>query len=260
MKGTAFQDITSLYMFDRQLRLIIMEAIERIEIALRARWKYYVVNKLDSHAYLEPENFDLDYWHSKYWSMVQNLCKSVRLSDEAFIKHYKKKYKTPNLPPLWAVTELMTFGELSIWVSMTKDKQIISKVAKDLGFPNAKTLEGTLQNISLVRNKCAHHSRVWNRKFTKRLPSIKKLANTLVYSAPIQNRQTENKIYNTLVVLIYLLREQAPTTTYPTRLKQLINSRSLGDQREMGFPANWESLPFWDTELSESELDPRKST
>lgn len=245
IKGTTFEDITDLYIFDRKLRLITMEAIERIEIAVRARWTYHVVQSLGSHAHLEPNNFDLKYWKNKYWGMMVSMSKSVGQSDEVFIKHYANKYTSPSQPPLWAVTELMSFGELSIWLSMTKDKKIISRVAKDMGFPNVKTLEGALQNIALVRNKCAHHSRLWNRKFTKRTPAIKSLSNALVYSAPVQSRQADNRIYNTLVLLVHILRQQAPTTTYPERLKALLKTRSLGDQNSMGFPIDWEQRTFW---------------
>lgn len=245
VKGTTFDDITELYIFDRELRLMTMEAIERVEIALRARWTYHVVHAQGPHAHLNPDNFDLNYWKSKYWGMMTSLSRTVGQSDEVFIKHYSKKYKAPNNPPLWAVTELMSFGELSIWVSMTKDKKITSRVAKDLGFPTVKTLEGALQNIALVRNKCAHHSRLWNRKFTKRTPAIKSLSNTLVYTGPVPNRQADNKLYNTLVLLVHLLKHQAPSTSYPKRLKALIQKRPVSDFASMGFPIDWEQQAFW---------------
>jgi len=245
MKGVTFDDITDLYIFDRKLRLKTMEAIERVEIALRARWTYHVVHSLGSHAHLEPDNFNLTYRNGKYWSMMASLSRTAGQSDEVFIKHYTKKYKTPSNPPLWAMTELMSFGELSIWVSMTKNKKITSKVAKDLGFPTVKTLEGALQNIALVRNKCAHHSRLWNRKFTKRAPAIKSLANVLVYTSPVANRQADNRLYNTLVLLVHFLKHQAPSTSYPARLRDLINTRPISEHSSMGFPVDWEKQSFW---------------
>ena len=241
-----FDTIVDIYVFDRKLRLLIMEAIERIEIALRARWTNRLALAHGSHAHLDASVFQSGYDHIAFLSALANRAKD---SNEVFVDHYRRKYTAPFMPPLWIVTELMTFGELSRWFAATKDPKIRSAVAKDLGLPSREVLEGTLQLLSYIRNICAHHGRLWNRHTVKRLPLIKRFSGDLVIGqvetgSGIQN-QPANQIYNALVALIHMLRHQSQDTTFPQRVADLINSRSSANQRSMGFPENWEARPCW---------------
>lgn len=241
-----FDTIVDIYVFDRKLRLLVMEAIERIEIALRARWTNRLALAHGSHAHLDASVFQSGYDHIALLSALANRAKD---SNEVFVDHYRRKYTAPFMPPIWIVTELMTFGELSRWFAATKDPKIRSAVAKDLGLPSREVLEGTLQLLSYIRNICAHHGRLWNRHTVKRLPLIKRFSGDLVIGqvetdSGIQN-QPANQIYNALVALIHMLRHQSQDTTFPQRVADLIKSRSPANQRSMGFPENWEARPCW---------------
>lgn len=166
-------------------------------------------------------------------------------SNEVPIKHYKEKYTTPFMPPLWVVSELMTFGELSKCVSSTANLQIRSAVAKDLGLPTTETLEGTIQMIAYVRNLCAHYARLWNRRFVKRSPYIKRFRDDFTVNVSGQQAQPQNFVYNVLVILARLLVHQSRDTTFPLRVKGLAESRSEYELQSMGFPSEWESRPIW---------------
>jgi abortive infection bacteriophage resistance protein len=39
-QGTTFEDVTSLYVFDRHLRLLVLDLIERIEVSVRTQWAH----------------------------------------------------------------------------------------------------------------------------------------------------------------------------------------------------------------------------
>lgn len=241
-----FDTIVDIYVFDRKLRLLVMEAIERIEIALRSRWTNRLSLAHGAHAHLDAAAFQSGHEHI---GMLSALANRTRDSSEVPVEHYRRKYSSPFMPPLWSVTELMTFGELSRWFAATKDLKIRSAVAKDLGLPSREVLEGTLQLLAYIRNICAHHGRLWNRHTVKRLPYIKRFQYDLVIVSMqtekgLQN-QPANQIYNALVVLIHMLRHQSADTTFPARLAELITSRSSADQRAMGFPDDWEERPCW---------------
>jgi len=153
------------------------------------------------------------------------------------------------LPPLWVVTELMTFGELSRWFALTKDNKVKSAVAMDLGLPNREVLEGTLQLLSYIRNICAHHGRLWNRQTVKRLPNIKRFrADLVIVEAVVDGgvqAQPANFIYNALVVLAYMLRHQSADTSFVQRAVDLVQTRSAEQLKAMGFPIDWRSRPCW---------------
>lgn len=240
--GTTFDEIIDTYTFDRKLRLLVTEAIERVEISLRSRWTHRMSVEHGSHAHLESRLFDSGWTHA---SMLAALANRAGKSQEVFITHYKSKYSDPYMPPLWAVTELMTFGDLSKWVAATEDQKMGSAVARDLGLPTREMLTGVIQALTYTRNVCAHHGRLWNRRMVKRVPNIKRFRTDLVIDVEGNQTQTENLIYNVLVVLIRMLLHQSADTSFPGRLKDLMNTRSQAQQRSMGFPTDWRTRPAW---------------
>ncbi|MCW2305415.1 abortive infection bacteriophage resistance protein [Rhodovulum sulfidophilum] len=240
--GTAFSSVTDLYVFDRRLRVIVLEAIERVEVHVRSRWTYHMSHSYGPHAHLDHELFSNGLSHAE---QLVRLARAVDKSEETFIVHYKGKYTSPYSPPLWAATELMTLGELSKWFQATKDNSIKSKVGHDLGLPTKEIVEGTLQVLSYVRNICAHHGRLWNRRTVKRLPKIKRFKRDLVAVCDGQNWQNDNRIYNVFVVLLHLMDQQCTDSTLRSRLRELIEERSDADRSNMGFPTDWRDRPVW---------------
>lgn len=242
LAGTNFTDIVDIYIFDRQLRLLIMEAIDRFEIAVRARWTNLFALAHGAHAHMDHTNFQNGFDYARMFSKISN---TVEQSSEVFIEHYRKKYTSPYLPPLWHITELMTLGEISMWVKATRDNNMKDAVAKDLGLPNKETMEGTLQLLSYVRNICAHHGRLWNRRTVKRAPNIKSFGHDMDIEIDGNQRQPRNSVYNVLVILAKTLRHQSPDTTFPDRVRSLVETRVAGQMGSMGFPEDWKQRPIW---------------
>ena len=244
--GTSLEDVIDVYIFDRKLRLLITEAIERIEIAVRSRWTNRLTLAHGAHPHMDPTLFQSGWAHAR---MLANLANRVTESREVFVEHYKRKYTVPYMPPLWVATELMTFSELSKWVEATADVRIRAAVARDLGLPTEETLTGTLQLLSYVRNVCAHHGRLWNRKTVKRLPNIKRFRHSLERDGEVgDQQQLSNRMYNVLTVLVLLMRHQAPDTTFPQRLRDLIATRTTEQLSAMGLLPDWTTRPAWSAE------------
>jgi len=242
---TTFANIVDIYIFDRQLRLLVTEAIERVEIAMRSSWTHRMSLDGGPHVHLHYTAFDSGWTHAK---RISAMADRVGQSREVFITHYRDKYSEPYMPPLWAVTELMSLGELSKWVSATKNRRIGSAVAKDLGPPTRETLEGVIRAIAYVRNMCAHHARLWNRRFVKRIPNIKRFGNDLAIDIVGDQAQPQNHIYNVLVVLARLLVHQSPDTSFVSRVSTLVSSRNNDQMASMGFPDDWKSRPVWNSD------------
>ncbi|GBD95421.1 MAG TPA: Abi family protein [Nitrospirae bacterium] len=234
---TKFEDALTLYIFDRKFRLLVLEAIERIEVSFRTRFAYVLGNKYGSHAYLNPDHFKSP---DKYQQCITSLQEELNRSRETFIEHYKSKYSEPELPPIWAVCEVMSFGQLSKWYQNLKyhaDRKAIADVYKI----DERVLGSFMHHLTHVRNLVAHHSRLWNRRltFTMRIPR-----SPAVISESF-NPHKERKIYNTLAMLCYLLALMSPGTTWPARLKGLIIETGLVDPSVMGFPDKWHELSIW---------------
>lgn len=242
--NTTFDDILNLYIFDRKLRLIVMEAVERIEVAIRTKWANALANLTnDAHAFMRVENFRDPWTHQKKLAKVTN---NLNESGEVFVKHYKEKYEQPFLPPIWAMVETLTLGELSKWFTNTANDTIKKEIAKSVGFPSVEILQSVMQGISLMRNICAHHGRLWNRRLVKPLPYIKKLRETI--QTEDASNQPRKELFNYLVVTSQMMRAIQPNSTWQTRLQAHIATASTNHQRAMGFPENWQQLAFFQQE------------
>jgi abortive infection bacteriophage resistance protein len=240
--GTTLEAVTDLYVFDRKLRVIVLEAIERVEVHARSRWTYHMSHAHGAHAHLNHLLFSGGLNHAE---QLVRLARSVDKSEETFVVHYKGKYSEPYSPPLWSATELMTLGELSKWFQATRDNSIKSQVGHDLGLPTKEIVEGVLQVLSYVRNICAHHGRLWNRRTVKRLPKIKRYRKDIVLLEEDGQQQNDNRLYNVLVVLLYLMDRQATDSTLRHRVRALIEEQSDTNRTAMGFPGDWRTRPVW---------------
>jgi hypothetical protein len=162
---------------------------------------------------------------------LQSLQDEVKRSHETFIKHYLNTYTNPAPPPIWAVCEVLTLGQLSQWLDNLKYRPDRQVIAQALGFDEVVVC-AFAHHLATVRNLCAHHSQVWNRKFTVRM----KLPRHPRHVLPWFNVQEDHKVYNTLLMLTLLLERVCPDNTWKSRLVRLIAQMPAGTTDAMDFP------------------------
>jgi abortive infection bacteriophage resistance protein len=238
--GTTFDRVLDLYDFDRKLRLLVMNAIERIEVAVRTRWADAMAMRHGPHAYMNSELFKDPWQHQRD---LAALSREIEKSSEVFIKHYLNQYSKPFLPPIWATVEMMSFGQLSYWFSNTSDTEIKKEIMRSLKLPTIEVLEKVLHTLTPVRNTAAHHGRLWNRQFPMTLPEIKRLRERVVpNNAP---NRLGHRIFNYLVIIEYLKSVINPTGQWKDQLMSHLETVSDTDLRSMGFPEDWREREPW---------------
>lgn len=127
--GITFNTILRLYDFDCDLRILVMEAISRIEVALRAYWSQELKN---NHSYTDYQLFKSSDNHAKHLAALK---KELDDTKEPFVVHYRKKYCKPEYPPIWAIVEIMSFGTLFNWFENTNNDTKL-KVANRFKIPD----------------------------------------------------------------------------------------------------------------------------
>lgn len=233
--GTRFADVLNLYVFDRELRLLVLDAIERVEVSVRSQWAYQMAHRHGPHAHLDAA---LAFKHHLWQANLDKLTDEVNRSDEAFINHLRATY-VEALPPVWAVGEVMSLGLLSRWYNNLRPMPTRRAIAAVYGV-DERVLESWLRHLSLVRNICAHHSRLWNREFTiTPLLPLSKPAGLIA-----QCHTGSRKLYNTLVILLHCLDVIAPQHHWRVRLKNLIAQHAI-PVTAIDFPPGWEHMPIW---------------
>lgn len=234
---TTFDEVLSLYVFDRRLRLLVMDAIERIEVSLRGSWAYHLAMKYGPHGYLEPGNYNrADYYAKAFASLIDE----IERSKDTFIVHYRTKYDDPEHPPIWMTAEVMSLGQLSKWLGNLKLRADRQSIAKPYGL-DERVLVSLAHHLTYVRNICAHHGRLWNKQFTVTMT----VPNSPVSLKLAMNSASARKLYNTLAVVGYLMGIVAPGTQWRQQLIELMDSCRLADEAAMGFPQDWRNLMAW---------------
>lgn len=142
--------------------------------------------------------------------------------------------------------EVLSFGTLSRMFSYLDSKSESNKrISKAFGLPNSFILKNWMHSISVLRNCCAHHSRIWNRRFSV---GVKLPYNT---SYPFIDRETiktmhNNKLFSSLCCVKYILDIISPDSDLKKNLIEIINNGGrLLKVKDMGFPENWKSLYVW---------------
>lgn len=238
IKEISFEDIIELYVFDRRLRLLVFNAIEKIEIALRTKIIYEFSLNHGSHWHENANMYRNNYFFN---TNINALYEEVDRSAETFIEHYKKTYSTPQYPPAWMSLEVISMGLLSKLYGNLQKGEEKKKVAKEFGLPNPLILESWMHAFAGLRNICAHHSRLWNRRFTI-VPQIPyNTTNQFINNKNIY----DNKLYAQLCCMNYITRIISPDSSFVTDLKNLLGTCNLVDCKEMGFPKDWNTEPIW---------------
>lgn len=251
MPKTKFQDIVSLYIFDKKLRLLILDAIERIEVAIRVDIAYLLGEK-DPFAYMKPEllhgNFtkkiDPQKGKTKYQDWISKYESLVIKSKEDFVEHYKVKYGLPL--PIWVAIELWDFGLLSFFYQgmAVKDK---AQIAQRYNIPDWQIMESWLRSLNYVRNVVAHHGRLWNRNLIDQ-PKLPKSGEMPPFDPFIGNIHITSRIYVMLCISAHFMKNICPKSMWHMRVVELIHSFPKSDHvniQDMGFPHEWEQQVFW---------------
>jgi len=242
--NVAFDDILGLYVFDREIRLLILDAIERIEVAFRARMTQVLSEHHGSHAYTDASVFNDSYDHDWLVNQVRSKCHDRNA--ELFIKHYCSKYGDPKLPPIWMVMEILTFKEVSVLFSQLRLKADKQEISLFFGIPDI-VLRSWFRALSDLRNICAHHSRTWNREFGSRPCLLKKTPSAWPQLTLLEQTGIDptRRIYYFLVVIECLLKRINPGSTWNQRLFDLLKKYPQVSKEHMGIPASWYKEPFW---------------
>ena len=254
-EGTTWDDIYDLYVFDRKLRLLVFDAIERLEVAIRTQIIYQLSHNYGSHwqdnahIFIPPREVTLRDGRKitiDVYREIQSHIKEQLHSNraEVFIQHYHNKYDTPENPPSWMSVEIMYFNLLSKICTGLKNRADIVGIASYFALP-PKTFCSWLHTMNYVRNICAHHSRLWNRDLNI-VPEKLSFSKRLVWiSNPDTAKRSKN--YYFFCMINYMLQVANPTSQFKTKLKELLEEyKNVISLDSMGFPQGWEEEKMWE--------------
>lgn len=234
LAGTDFNDVAGLYIFDRKLRLLVLDAIERIEVAIRTAMTYEIAHAYGAFGHADPENFAPSFEHGRFMSELD--VEETR-AKETFASHFRQKYTSEPHLPVWMATELLSLGTVSKLYGALAPA-LKQRIAATYGV-DEQFLRSWLHALNYLRNVCAHHKRLWNRQFAIR-PRFPSRSLAWPHHVPDNSR-----LYGMLVVLRHMLRVTSPGCRWRERLWELLDAHPTVPMDAMKIPPDWRSRGLW---------------
>lgn len=250
--GTKFEKIWCQYRFDRRLRIIILDAIERIEISIRTQVIYLFTQKYGPFGYTEKKNLP-NLTDTQFQSLKKTIvsetsrCRDLKSkTQEDFVIHFFDKYGDKHAAlPMWMLGEIFSFGTMHTLFNGTDD-DIKKSIAAYYNIPDV-VLKSWVSCLHSIRNLCAHHSRLCNRiiGYKPLLPS-----NATKYPEwhkPI--KINNSRIFVVIMICRHLMDVIIPNSKWSIRFEDLIREFPEINLFHYGFPADWMNSPVWDKSI-----------
>lgn len=239
--NTYFDTVIERYNFDRHLKLILFDAIERIEIALRTKMIYHMSLTYGGLWYLDPSLFINAQYHN---SSLRIINKEFSRSSEIFIRDHKNRHPNTNAES-WKILEVVSMGTLSkFYKNINHQLPEKTNIAKEMGLHMHNELSSWLEAIVYVRNIIAHHSRLWSRSMvTRPIDNITNPMNDWL-DIPLTDVQ-KKKPFLIISTLVYLSNNVTPGHHIKDKILELFNDNPNLPIYKLGFLNNWEQQPLW---------------
>ncbi len=245
--NSRFTDVIALYNFDAELRLLLFEVIEKIEISLRTKLIYYLSHEIDPWWFCNSEIFSDRLQFSRTLAKIEEEITRARSKDVTIKNHYGKHKDDLRFPPAWKSLEQVSFGNLSkLYGNLMHTVKAKDDIAIEYGAVNHTYLPSWLQSIAQIRNFCAHHSRLWNRNLPSTVKLLTSPPNDWISNINNVPKQHEFKqLYVHLCLMKYMLNTIQPNNSFTTKLNSLFVKYPNVDPTALGMKTNWQNEPLW---------------
>ena len=237
-EGTTFEQALTLYRFDKKLRILLFNEIEKIEVAIRSALANLGCQELNDRYWITK----LEYFASadKFNQTLAVIEKELASSKEDYIEDFRCNY-IENYPPAWMITEVLSFGNLNYIYSNIASNQLMKRIADYFGL-KPQVFTSWLTVLANLRNMCCHHARVWNRDFMLNPAEPKKTKSAWIDTSKLDKK----RIYYRLCIIRYFLSSVSPNNNFNEKLSNLLADFPSIDITAMGFNKEWQKEELWE--------------
>ena len=240
VRGTKFENIVKLYQFDQELSGMFFSMISKIEVALRVRLVDALLVYGDA-LILQDSSVFKD--KKMYWQNASTIASEIARSNDVFIKHNFMKHEGE--VPVWAAVEVLSLGTLSKVIKNLKtglgsaytalaNNYKYKSLKGNLVKPSLKMFTSWVQAVAILRNMCAHNSRIYNRTIhtTPEILDVDKVT-------PAPNH---NGLYQVLLAMKYIRSTDAEWTAFVDELDKMFQANAgVINLSAMNLPADWKT-------------------
>ncbi len=231
-----FQDALQLYCFDKKLRLFLFNEIEKIEVAIRSAIANIVAAESGNAFWTTDASMFANI--DKFQRTMSLVDKELKNSKEDFIQHFRETYSN-TYPPAWILLEILPIGVVTRMYENLANNALRKKVAAHFSL-SVPVFLSWITTITLTRNSCCHHSRVWNKE-----NAIVPMVARKLKGGWIDSTLSPKRIFYNICIIKWFINVISPQNDMKEHLRQLLMDFPKVDVRAMGFPENWENEPLW---------------
>lgn len=220
--GTTYQQILRLYACDAMLREVCFAAVGQFELLLRNAISEALSDRHGSHPYFTQAAFRDA---AANLEALQSFTTAYAQTKDQRALHYRQRYASPILPPIWTMKEFLTFGRV-VRIFKTLDGSLRTHIAAQFGVPSDQVFTNWLECLVDIRNICAHHDRLFNRSFPKQPQGLRRAG---IPAAP------RNKLKAILECLDYLLTQRGTPIEIVAQVSRIIARFPEVQPAEVGY-------------------------
>ena len=236
--SASFQNIIDIYEFDHEMRHILMKYIERIEVVFKSVYAHEFTKVHAPDDYLDSQYFTDSKKHSEIIKKAEEQ-KEKRHKHEAYLKHFIDDLQQ-NLP-LWAYVDLLTISDIS-FIFKISEPSIKTAIAQSLDLNMSKgveLLEHFMHLMTILRNLCAHGSRLFNRLFEQK-PNLSKKENKCLMT-DANDKIDNSHLYGYLFIMKKLLKQEE-FSAMKSEIIALTKKYPFVNMKYYGFNQDWEQV------------------
>lgn len=258
LPDVSFNEILSVYYFDKEIKSIFLKATIDIEKCLKSMIAYYFSEAhSEDYSYLNVNNFDCSKI-TKTVNLISGISKTIAQKEREKIDNSVKHYLNHHFNvPLWVIMNYLSFGQVVQFYELMKqsDQNKIAKRFSDFSNKalntttvhlDSKKLLSYLKNIHEIRNITAHSNKFIGFKCKENAHYLNELHS--LYN--IGNNDSKQDVFNVFVTMrIFLALSNFTTFNNSIRkrmvhLSKNVNSIDVNEIFEkLGFPYDWYKLP-----------------
>ena len=226
----------TLYRFDKKLRILLFNEIEKIEIAIRSVLANIGCQELNDKYWITEAAYFAN--SDKFNQTLSIIDKELISSKEDYIEEFRQNF-IETYPPAWMITEVLSFGNLNYIYSNISKNQLMKHIAGYFGL-KPQVFTSWLTVLANLRNMCCHHARVWNKE-NPITPMITKKPSRPWVSSSV----SPNRTFFDICIIKWFIDIVSPHNDMKEHLQHLLTDFPMIDIKAMGFPTNWQEEPLW---------------
>lgn len=235
--GTTFEQVMTLYRFDKKLRIYLFNKIEKIEVAIRSVLANIGCQELGDKYWITKAEYFAN--AEKFRPTLTVIEKELASSKEEYIKNFRQNYME-DYPPAWMITEVLSFGNLNYIYSNIASNRLRKLIADYFGL-KPQVFISWLTVLANLRNMCCHYARVWNRDFMLNPAEPRKASEVWIDTSKLDKK----KLFNCLCIIRYFLSAVSPNNNFNEKIADLLSKFPSIDINAMGFCKDWKNECLW---------------